>query len=264
MKRVIWWLVGGVAAILFVWGASHELMNRQRLQSVKPQHDRTATVFVGGYGSTPHAFDRMSMRWEAAGIAKRAVVIKVDHSGKLHVTGNDQWQDNPVVQVAFADNKDPRVQIKTFPKIMHWLRVNRQVTHINLVTHSMGGVVAYSYLVNDQHQLQPRVNKWVAIASPFERLNRPEAFVKTYNRLLSRANQLPTNLEIMAVGGNVWGTGTDTEVSVKGVRALRPIVAPHIAHFEEHILWGSPLTVQHSALRTNPEVTWRVAKFLFE
>ena len=117
---------------------------------------------------------------------------------------------------------------------------------------------------HNQQQTQPQVNKWVAIASPFERLNRPEAFVKTYNRMLSRADQLPADLKIMTVGGNVWSTGTDTEVSVKGVQALRPIVTPHIAHFEEHILWGSPLTVQHSALRTNPEVTWRVAKFLFE
>ena len=147
---------------------------------------------------------------------------------------------------------------------MHWLAANENIKQTNIVTHSMGGVVAYSYLITQHTDAQPTVNKWVAIASPFERLHRKQAFVQQYNKMIDQADHLPANLKIMTVAGDVWGTGSDTQVSVKGVKALRPMVQPYVAHFEEHVLWGSPLTVQHSALRTNPEVVWRIADFLYE
>ncbi|MCF6165747.1 Cell surface hydrolase membrane-bound [Furfurilactobacillus rossiae] len=245
------------------WDAGHSLLYQHRLLTLHARQTHTATVFIGGYGSNAKAFDQMTTHWQRARIASHRELVRINHRGQLSFSGDRRPSTNYLVQLAFADNRDPAAQIRLLPKIMHELRTRQHITEVNFVTHSMGGGVAYSYLVTNHHDAQPQVRHWVAIASPFATINSNTSIAHRYNRYLKRAADLPRNLKILAIGGNVWGLGTDTEVSVAGVKALRPLAAQYVQTYQQHIINGDILSVQHSALRSNPEVIWQTAQFLF-
>ncbi|HAT53968.1 MAG TPA: hypothetical protein DCW31_01750 [Lactobacillus sp.] len=267
MKLFKWvFAVLGVILLGFVAvDAVYNIRYQHRLGQLESQihQEHVATVFVGGYGSSSRAFEQMTTHWQRAGIGGHRELVEVDHQGTLHFLGEQTPSTNQLIEVAFKDNRDPIIQMKLMQKIMHTLRVRQHITDVNFVTHSMGGADAYSYLVSTHRNAQPRVRKWVAIASPFGQIHTKRPIGKQYNQMLQRADRLPHDLKILTIAGDIWHMGGDTEVSVKGVKALKPIVQSHIASYQNVVLNGDLLSVQHSALRSNPEVIWRTAKFLY-
>ena len=228
------------------------------LNHVKVTGDNTATIFIPGYKGGAHTFNGMIHRLDHKNLAHAALKVNIDTRGQAHIQRKGVLTNNPLIQLTFTDNTDPQKQMQFLPAFMKELKTVYHIKKVNFVAHSMGGSVVLQYLENKQAQTNqyPTVNKFVAIGTPF-------GYITPDNGLAITAANIPANLKILNIAGDLNRTGTDTAVPLKSNENLKTIVNGHVASYRHVTITGNRGQAQHSALHENPQVDKLVAEFLW-
>lgn len=238
------------------------------------------TLFIHGYGGTRNSLGGMISRFESQGIAKRDLVLTVDDTGEVSADHHlREIEGNPMIQVIFADNKSHEWnQAEWIKNCLTYLKENEQVTKVNLVTHSMGGVSSLRYLItygNDQSL--PIIDKFVTIGSPFNNfveLTEGETVDSVINegpilqseRYIDFSNgvsAIPKDTSVLVIAGDVEDDSvSDGVVPVADAMSVVALLRSNGNSVDEKIMYGK--NAQHSRLHENSEVDQLVADFLWE
>ncbi|HLQ70647.1 MAG TPA: alpha/beta hydrolase [Bacillota bacterium] len=197
------------------------------------------TVFVHGYKGTYNSFGNMLNRFENKyNWGHKALVYQIAKDGTIQVKkGHRKNNDEPIfIQVIFEDNRasfaDSAGYLST---VMKHLKENYQIDSINLVGHSMGGIVALKFIDEqlDDSDSYPSVQKYVAIGSPFDGIYKESYFEvhkdagaidlmpnsDALKSLYANEAAFPESIEVLSIAS----TG-DVIAAPKSVSALKNII----------------------------------------
>lgn len=233
----------------------------------------TPTVFVHGYKGTYNSFKTMLYRFEENKWGKRQLVVYVSAAGDITWKGSLLTDSNlpPLVQVIFEKNKASIAETSTWLQhVMAGLKNKYGVEQVNLVGHSMGGLVSTHYLetVNGSEE-HPETVKFAAIGSPFDgishesyhQVNTGEAVIdlkpdsEALKSLVKNKDQFPANLEVLAIAGS--GDGV---VDIDSAFAIRNIVSEE----KLQIQLIEDEKIDHSGLHETEKVDKLLKKFLWD
>ncbi|GAA0604499.1 alpha/beta hydrolase [Virgibacillus siamensis] len=260
-----------IAAALFSFFIITFLMTDVRKSAESENKIKYPTVFVHGYKGTVNSFGNMLDRYEHKyGWGNKAIVYHVSSSGHLNVRNLSKGKNEPAfVQVIFENNRASIADTsKWLAKVLaHMKRVYR-IDSVNLVGHSMGGLVSMKYVQAYQDTAEyPRVHKLVTIGSPFDgiyskeyfQINRDPATVDlkpdsgALKLLQANKEAIPDSLQVLSIGS----TG-DIVALPESVHAIRKIVSED--QLTEKIIENKSLG--HSGLHESATVDILVYSFL--
>ncbi|AYF93024.1 alpha/beta hydrolase [Apilactobacillus bombintestini] len=224
------------------------------LNNVHVDKTRTATIFIPGYGGNAVSTDDFINQFNDHGIAKRALRIHISAHGK--VTTMKKYvhkikKNNPLVQLIFENNTDPDKEADQMKNVMSYLYKKYHIKKVNFLGHSSGGAIAYEYMVKHPHQKNaPKVNKFVSIANDYDPNDK-------------RVKNLPRNLKILNIAGEIYNVGTDGEEAVDIVKPMGKLVRPYVKEYKFFLYQAGPISAEHSMLHENPTLDKTIAEFLF-
>ncbi|WP_313630155.1 alpha/beta hydrolase [Enterococcus devriesei] len=238
------------------------------------------TVFIHGYEGNSFSLGPMLRRLEKSNIAKREMTIVVQADGKLTVEGQlSEQNNNPTIMVLFAkDVTDEITQSKWIDEVMRYL-YQHQIRRVNLVSHSMGGVSSLRYLLEYAGNKTPVVDRFVAIAAPFNDLeiaedtedvfayelteDGPSGETPIYQYFDHSMNRLPANIRVLDVAGDLEdGTESDGSVSTHSAFALRWLFQKHAKSYQELTVKGK--SGGHSAITKSSQLEEKLIQFIWK
>ncbi|UJL46934.1 alpha/beta fold hydrolase [Virgibacillus sp. NKC19-16] len=252
-------MIVGVAAILY-------MPNKAKSE----HYNGDPTVFVHGYKGTTNSFGFMLDRFENSyQWANKALVYYVSDRGNVREYNLSKGKREPtLVQVIFENNR------ASFDDTTYWLssalnhmKEAYSIDSINLVGHSMGGIVSLKYLQDYEGEAYPDVNKLITIGSPFNGIYSHEYFqihrdagaidLKPGSLALQLLHDktIPENTDVLSIGS----TG-DTVAVPESVQAIRNIVPSD--QLDEIMIENERLG--HSALHESKQVDKIIHSFLWQ
>ncbi|UQS87148.1 alpha/beta hydrolase [Nicoliella spurrieriana] len=245
-----------IEAIIFIFTLNWQFRGNV-LNDVQVHKTRTATVFIPGFAGNAVSTDDFIQQFSEHNIASRTLKIGITKNGKVYTI--EQYKkvesDNPLVQLVFKDNTHPYKESNQMVSVMRYLKNKYNITSVNLLGHSSGGNIAYYYMVNHPHLKDlPTVSKFVSIAADYP-TNDPYAKGGPQN--------LPKNLEILNIAGEIWNLKSDAEEAVDIVKPMGKLVQPHVKSYQFWLYRSDPLSAEHSMLHENPVIDKHIAGFLF-
>ncbi|MEC5424626.1 alpha/beta fold hydrolase [Virgibacillus sp. C22-A2] len=228
------------------------------------------TVFVHGYKGTLKSFGNMLDRFETKyNWGTKALIYYVTSDGEVNEYNFNKGRDKPAfIQVLFEDNR------AGFSNSAEWLatalkkmKKDYSIDSVDLVGHSMGGIVSLKYAKQYQQEEYPSVNKIVAIGSPFDGIYKDEYFQINRDAAatdlkpdsaelqLLQVGTFPTNVEVL----NIGSTGDPVAVP-ESVEAIRTVISSD--QLVEIIIEDDNLG--HSALHENEQVDKLIYSFLWQ
>ncbi|MCO7176745.1 alpha/beta hydrolase [Sporolactobacillus kofuensis] len=236
----------------------------------KPMKQQIPTVFIHGWKGSERSFNTMFQRFNHHYIGpQRAMIIRVAPNGHIIVIGKITNQTMPLIQVIFVANHESfEKQAFWLKRVFRILKSDEGISRVNVVTHSMGGKAFTGYLEHIDHpNYYPSVDKFVAIAAPFDWINGPQneadytvQQLKRHSYLYQHRHRLPQDLKVLAIAGIMHNAQEGD-----GVVALRSAFFGRYffnhAHYTEKIVYGAK--AQHSELHENPQVDQLVAHYLW-
>lgn len=251
------------------------------MASPTPQNadDSAVTLFIPGYAGNRFSFGGMLQRFVTGSIANKSLVVMIDRYNHPHVTGQlDQYR--PMVQLVFAT---PRVSVRQQAQgvlaVVKYLLAHEHVQTINLVAHSMGGVVLFQYLTTAARLVNlPEVRKVVTIGAPFNdsevgqntypienhplTASGPTQTTAVYNYFLRTLQRLPNTISYLNIAGNIGDDAqSDGAVAVNSALSLRFLLRPVVDQYQEFVVHGK--NARHSRLHENYEVDRQIVQFLY-
>ncbi|WP_181350422.1 alpha/beta hydrolase [Thalassobacillus sp. CUG 92003] len=262
----------------------------------------TPTLFVHGYKGGPGSFGTMLSRLESQNIGQKSMIARVTRNNKLLISGDISNQTNPFIQVIFENNRASiKSQTAWLQQILRHLHDDYNIENVNLVGHSMGGLSSTNFVLHNQNDHYPNVDKLAVIASPFEGIERDGYFDVNTGRaavdlqsksqalksMVDRKHQFDENTHVLAVAGVInkeKGEKTEeaeilatsnqrynnreakqTEVAWDGLVSLPSALGiKTIApkeHYAQKIFYDTRAT--HSGLHEHTGVDATLAKFLW-
>ncbi|MFC2947862.1 alpha/beta hydrolase [Virgibacillus sediminis] len=233
-------------------------------------HHGNPTLFVHGYKGTANSFGYMLYRFEEEyKWGNKGMVYYVTSTGRIRDYHLSKGRGEPVfVQVIFQNNR------ASFEDTTHWLasvaahmKENYHVEEINLVGHSMGGIVSLKFLQEYEGEKYPSVDRFIAIGSPFDGIYSQEYFQIHHDEAatdlkpgslaleLLRKSDFSRNTEVL----NIASTG-DNVARPESVQSIRTIIPSE--QYNETIIVDEELG--HSALHENGQVDWMIHSFLWK
>ncbi|VDG32300.1 cell surface hydrolase, membrane-bound (putative) [Lactobacillus plantarum JDM1] [Lactiplantibacillus mudanjiangensis] len=251
------------------------------MASPTPQNadDSAVTLFIPGYAGNRFSFGGMLQRFVTGSIANKSLVVMIDRYNHPHVTGQlDQYR--PMVQLVFTT---PRVSVRQQAQgvlaVVKYLLAHEHVQTINLVAHSMGGVVLFQYLTTAARLVNlPEVRKVVTIGAPFNdsevgqntypienhplTASGPTQTTAVYNYFLRTLQRLPNTISYLNIAGNIGDDAqSDGAVAVNSALSLRFLLRPVVDQYQEFVVHGK--NARHSRLHENYEVDRQIVQFLY-
>ncbi|MFC6180304.1 alpha/beta hydrolase [Lactiplantibacillus daowaiensis] len=260
------------------------------IQYGRPQHlpqaplpqtadDSAVTLFIPGYAGNRFSFGGMLQRFVTGEIANKSLVVLIDRHNHPHVTGQlDKYR--PMVQLVFAT---PRVSVRQQAQgvlaVVKYLLAHEHVQTMNLVAHSMGGVVLFQYLTTAARLVNlPEVRKVVTIGAPFNdsevgqntypienhplTATGPAKTTPVYNYFLRTLQRLPNTISYLNIAGNIGDDAqSDGAVALNSALSLRFLLRPVVDQYQEFVVHGK--NARHSRLHENYEVDRQIVQFLY-
>ncbi|MBM7584063.1 putative alpha/beta hydrolase family protein [Bacillus pakistanensis] len=257
-------------AVLYIMFRSENVEsqeNRYTKQQLYP------TVFVHGYKGTFNSFKTMMDRFENEySWGNRTLIVYVSKFGELNFIGRVPTPPSePVfVQVVFENNRATLGDTsKWLTSVMVEIKQRYYVETVNLVGHSMGGLVITHYLKENANSMAiPKTHKLITIGSPFLGIEK-ESYHKVNTgaavndlrpnsnallKLIRESSEFPKNVQSLVIAG----TG-DQVVGVNSARGLKQIVPPE--NYHEKII-DDP-SIGHSGLHETLKVDRLINDFLW-
>ncbi|NAP00270.1 alpha/beta fold hydrolase [Halomonas sp. MG34] len=229
------------------------------------------TVFLHGYKGTFNSFGFMLDRFEDKyNWGNRALIYYVSANGEISTRNLSKGRSEPsLVQVVFEDNRAGFTQSAAwFASVLKHMKQHYYVENVNLVGHSMGGIVSLEFLkqYNDK-ELYPKVDKFVAIASPFDGIYSEDYFQVNHGPAATdlipgsaalemlRERPFPEDISVLSIGS----TGDKVAVP-ESLKSLRQIIPKE--QLEEIVIEDKSLG--HSGLHENQQVDQLIHSFLWK
>ncbi|MBH0231623.1 alpha/beta hydrolase [Halobacillus yeomjeoni] len=271
------WLTLLLTSLLI--GVAVFFMNTKMTQSEKG-HPTSATLFVHGYKGGQKSFGPMIERFETMNENSNHMLIYVHDNGKLAFKTPLSKGQHTFIQLLFENNRASLdQQTKWLQSVMYELKQSYHIDQIQLVGHSMGGMAAVKYLMNNQSPRYPSVEKLAVIASPFGGIRKKGYFNKNYGAALEdlkpgsaaqqnfikRKQRLDQEVDVLAIAGVINKSEApydhwDGLVHLDSVKKLKSIISKE--QYEEEIIYGIDAT--HSGLHEHPTVDRVLQDFLWK
>lgn len=194
------------------------------------------TIFLHGYKGTYYSFGNLLNRFQNKyHWGDKGLVYRVDIDGSIQVEEQLKSKSQPLfVQVIFKNNRasfqDGSAWIAA---VMQHLKQNYHIQEVNLVGHSMGGILFTKYITEYEGAIYPNVNKLITIGSPFDGIYNESYFLNTMKTDKAahdlrpgseglktlRNKQFPRTVQVLSI----YSTG-DPVARPKSVEAFRNIV----------------------------------------
>lgn len=210
---------------------------------------------------------------------KKTMVCKVSKNGRLYIYGGiPTYQKNPFIQVIFENNRasiqDTTIWLK---ELMIVLDQRYNVREINVVGHSMGGLVLTNFIEQSNgNKHYPKVRKLITIGSPFEGIQGKTYYQNVHNTgpaiydlkthspflqsLFLHRSEFGRHIQVLSIAGVAENPEDgDGVVSLNSALGLQSIVSK--ANFQMKIIYDPHAT--HSGLHENPIVDQYIGQFLW-
>ncbi|KID42001.1 alpha/beta fold hydrolase [Fructilactobacillus fructivorans] len=214
---------------------------------------KTATVFIPGLGGNNITTGYMVDTLNRYHLATKTLQLYVKKDGTVKTTKQFHkiGADNPTVQIVFQENHRPYFQSTQMPKVMHYLYTKYNIRSVNMIGHSSGGNIIYYYLAHYPNLKEvPTVNKFISLATNYAP-NDPDV------------KNLPKNLQIMNLVGDMNHSGTDGEVTMKSEIPMKGLVTGHVKNYKLYVYHGNSSQAQHTMLHENPSIVKIIAEYFF-
>lgn len=231
------------------------------------------TVFVHGYKGTAVSFRSMLNRFEnEQQWGKKAIVCHVTADSRVlcDETGRIPSSGRLFVQLIFDNNRASFENTAYWlSKALHTLHEKYQFEEVNIVGHSMGGIVSVKFLEEyTKKPGYPFISKLVVLGSPFSGLkdknylnrNSGPAAVDlmpgsaALQKLFKQKESFPSDVQVMAIASS-----GDQIVSVDSALRLEKIVPA--SNFHKAVISDSALN--HSGLHESKKVDQLISHFLW-
>ena len=230
------------------------------------------TIFIHGYKGTYNSFANMLKRLEEDnGWGEKVLLYRVTKEGKIHVFQTGRKGANPAyIQVVLEDNRASfEDSAKWLSHVLAHLKENYNVPRVNLVGHSMGGIIALKYIMEYQDKERfPQTSKLITIGSPFDgiyseeyfRIHRDAAAIDlmpdsaALNIFRTNKKAFPSHIEVLSIGS----TGDFIAVP-ESVESIQDIVSAN--HLQQIMIEDDSLG--HSALHENKKIDKLVHDYLY-
>jgi len=230
------------------------------------------TIFIHGYKGTYNSFANMLKRLEEDnGWGEKVLLYEVTKEGKIRVVQTGSKNADPAyVQVVLEDNRASfEDNAKWLSHVLAHLKENYDVPRVNLVGHSMGGIIALKYIMEYQdNEKFPQTSKLITLGSPFDgiyskeyfRIHRDAAAIDlmpdsaALNILRTNKNAFPNHIKVLSIGS----TGDFIAVP-ESVKSLQDIVSAN--HLQQIMIEDDSLG--HSALHENKKIDKIIYDYLY-
>lgn len=227
------------------------------------------TVFVHGYKGTVNSFGNMLNRFEKYNWGKKGVSYFVKADGSLNELPLGWSKDKPnFIQVVLENNRTSFDESTYFlSKVLHHLKQTYKIDTVNLVGHSMGGIISVKYSMEYLDTAYPSVNKLVTIGSPFAGIFNENYFIIHRDRAaedlkmgspalgLLNSISFPEGIQVLSIGST--GDALAVPESVAQLRSIVPAT-----QLEEIMLENDSLG--HSGLHEDQTVDHLIQRFLWQ
>ncbi|MCT1902796.1 alpha/beta fold hydrolase [Oceanobacillus sojae] len=263
-------IAGFVLSIVIVFGIAVGFYFYQQNQTQAEEYTGAPTIFIHGYKGTEKSFGYMLDRFENTyQWGNKGFVYYVQKDGNIIDYNLNKGRYAPTfVQIVLGDNRASfQDSTEWVANVLLHLKENYRVEEVNLVGHSMGGILAVKYTMEYPLNGYPTVNKLVAIGSPFDgiyneayfELHQDEAAndLKPDSRALNvlRENMFPADVNVYSIAS----TG-DTVAVPESVKTLRNMIPEQ--NYKETIIDDPQLT--HSAMHESQQIDKLIYSFLWQ
>lgn len=227
-------------------------------------------VFVHGYKGTFFSFGFMLYRFENIyEIGNKVLVYYVGENGEIQEYYLNNNSSGPqFVQVVFENNRaDFEDTAGWLADVLHSLKNNYGTESVNLVGHSMGGIVSLKYIMQYQSEDYPEVKKFIALGAPFAGILSQEYFQIHHDPAAEDLKPDSAGFQLLEAGTfpkktqvlNIGSTG-DTVADTDSVQALENYVPEE--QMEEIIIKDNDMG--HSHLHHSGQVDKIISSFLWQ
>lgn len=169
-SRLLGLLIVSLSLALIIVTFRQELANERQSEAIRQAsqtNELIPTFAVHGLLGTDRTFLRFSQAMEQSGLATDGALCTVTVKGKTDCEIYDYSSTRPIVRIEFEDaeaslnnqTKWLNAAIETYKKVR-----NRSFDRMYIIGHSMGGVAAANYILNQETYI---VDKFVTFDSPF-------------------------------------------------------------------------------------------------
>ncbi|ASN07174.1 alpha/beta fold hydrolase [Virgibacillus necropolis] len=236
-------------------------------------HDSPPTVFVHGYKGTINSFGNMLYRFEEQyEWGNKSLIYKISNNGNIRVYNLNKGRAEPVfIQVILENNRASfRDGAQWLSTVLSHMKQHYQIDNVNIVGHSMGGLISMKYIEEYQNNMEhPVTEKLVTIGSPFDGVYSQTYFQINHDaaatdlkpnsaalQLLRKTKEtIPGDLEVLSIGS----TG-DLIAKPKSVNAIRMIIPAD--QLKTVMIENNQLG--HSELHENQQVDQLIYSFLWK
>ncbi|WP_052504389.1 alpha/beta hydrolase [Rossellomorea aquimaris] len=218
-KHLFLW--SGIIFTLFTLYILFRTTNVQSSEKPLTAEEKYPTVFVHGYKGTYNSFRTMLERFENQhGWGQKTLEIYVSEDGSVVYKGSLSTNPTspPLVQVIFEDNRASlEKQAIWLENAMKLLYHQFDVSNVNIVGHSMGGLASTKYILNTRdHSFVPKTHKFITIATPFlgvtkesyDQINTGAAVIDlkpeshALKELFINRHLIPSHINVLSIAGS--------------------------------------------------------------
>ncbi len=263
MAKKILILIAALLLVLVLSFLGIQSYRARVLNNVAVHKSDTPTIVLHGSGGNYLSLGPMTIRLAQHDLAQRAMTIRVDKAGNLDVHQYRALKNNPLILVLLKDNKNPIGGQKALSDIMKRLYKDYGVRRVNFIGHSMGGGIMFRYLEQPQANT-PKVLKFVSLSVPYLGFGKYMGPNSPYFQdMVKNKNNLPKDLRILNMVGNVNGRNSDTQVTVHSALGLKTLTDGQIKQYQAKVIAGNFWTASHFMIHENPNVDKMIAEFLW-
>lgn len=234
------------------------------------------TLFFHGYLGNGLTFNGMVNRFVRNEIGEESITLTVSATGEVEEEGNWVAEGNPLIQVVFEDNTNQEwQQAEWIQQVLIYLEETYQISAVNLLGHSMGGVSIMRYLtIFGGAGTTVEIQRVVTIGSPFNDFNEDERDIgqitltgpvitaPRYAEYADNFENVPRSTAFLTIAGDIDGdNGGDGTVPVASVAAINHLF--YQAGVSNQFMKVEGRTSQHTALHENRQVDRLVIDFLW-
>ncbi|WP_339317420.1 alpha/beta fold hydrolase [Oceanobacillus sp. FSL W7-1304] len=228
------------------------------------------TVFIHGYKGTKNSFGYMLDRFEHEyGWGNKGFIYYVTKEGRIRDYNLNKGRYAPTfIQIILEDNRASFADsAEWISAVLLQMKEKYKVDSVNIVGHSMGGILALKYTMEYAGNGYPEVNKLVSIGSPFDGIY-SEAYFQIHKDAaaedlkpdslafqLLRESSFPESVQALNIGST--GDAVALPESVQALRMTVPSDQLQEIIIEDH-------TLGHSALHESIEVDKMIYSFLWQ